>query len=56
MSESSECGPAEGAARLGNTTPVFLGTYNHAAPEKDRPIADQLGAAIDRALGTALDT
>lgn len=47
---SSGVGPAEGAGRLGNTPAVFLGTYSHAAPEKDRPIANAIGAAIDEAL------
>lgn len=30
---------------------VFLGTYLHAAPAKDGPIAELLGAAIDEAMG-----
>lgn len=47
---SEGVGPAEGASRLGNTPAVFLGTYSHAAPEKDRPIANAIGAAIDAAL------
>ena len=46
---SAGVGPAEGAGRLGNSEAVFLGTYLHAAPEKDRPIADMIGAAIDAA-------
>lgn len=47
---SEGVGAAEGAARLGNTPEVFLGTYLHAAPAKDQPIADAIGARIDQAL------
>ena len=48
---SAGVGPAEGAGRLGNSEAVFLGTYLHAAPAKDGPIAELLGAAIDEAMG-----
>ncbi len=52
---SAGIGPAEGAARLGNTTAVFLGTYTHAAPERDRPIAELLGAIWDAEATEAID-